>query len=79
MFDPDQFPRRSQDLEAAYHDAGQFCWGRAQAWQEVSNVFTPRCVAVRLPAHRVQDIDTPEDWRRAEWQFRLLRETVAGS
>ena len=74
MFDPDQFPRRSQDLEAAYHDAGQFCWGRAQAWLEVTNVFTPRCVAVLLPTHRVQDIDTPEDWMRAEALFQLLQD-----
>jgi pseudaminic acid cytidylyltransferase len=79
MFDPDQFPKRSQDLEPAFHDAGQFCWGRAQAWLKVSNVFTPRCLAVRLPPHRVQDIDTPEDWQRAEWLFKCLRESEAES
>lgn len=73
MFDPDQFPRRSQDLEPAFHDAGQFCWGRAQAWLSVRNVFTPACVAIRLPAHRVQDIDTPEDWHRAEWLFKAMQ------
>ena len=77
MFDPEQFPKRSQDLEPAFHDAGQFCWGRANAWLEVRNVFTPRCVAVRLPAHQVQDIDTPEDWKRAEWLFKFLRESEA--
>lgn len=73
MFDPAQFHCRSQDLEPAFHDAGQFCWGRANAWRQVTNVFTPRCLAVRLPAHRVQDIDTPEDWVRAEWLFRALQ------
>lgn len=73
MFDPEQFPKRSQDLEPAYHDAGQFCWGRAQAWLKVSNVFTPSCVAMRLPAYRVQDIDTPDDWSRAEWLFKAMR------
>ena len=70
MFDPTQFHRRSQDLEPAFHDAGQFCWGRALAWHSVENVFTPECVAIELPAHRVQDIDTADDWRRAEWIFR---------
>lgn len=70
MFDASQFHRRSQDLEPAYHDAGQFCWGLARAWQCTENVFTPECVAIELPAHRVQDIDTPDDWQRAEWMFR---------
>jgi N-acylneuraminate cytidylyltransferase len=41
----------------------------------VTNVFTQRCVAVRLPAHRVQDIDTPDDWIRAEWLLRALQAT----
>jgi pseudaminic acid cytidylyltransferase len=75
MFDSTQFDCRSQDLEPAFHDAGQFCWGRANAWQRVTNVFTQRCVAVRLPAHRVQDIDTPDDWIRAEWLLRALQAT----
>lgn len=70
MFDPAQYSRRSQDLEPAFHDAGQFCWGRAPAWMTVTNVFTPACLAHPLPPHRVQDIDTPEDWARAEWMFR---------
>lgn len=70
MFDPAQYSRRSQDLEPAFHDAGQFCWGRADAWMTVTNVFTPACLACPLPPHRVQDIDTPEDWQRAEWMFR---------
>jgi pseudaminic acid cytidylyltransferase len=79
MFDPEQFPKRSQDLEPAYHDAGQFCWGRARAWCSVSNVFTPACLAMRIPAHRAQDIDTPEDWSRAEWIFKSMRTLEAAS
>lgn len=74
MFDPAHFPRRSQDLEPAFHDAGQFCWGRARAWLAVDNVFTPSCVAITLPSHRVQDIDTPDDWQRAEWMFQALQQ-----
>lgn len=74
MFDATQFTRRSQDLEPAYHDAGQFCWGRASAWLGVDNVFTPTCRAWQLPAYRVQDIDSPEDWLRAEWMFQALHQ-----
>jgi len=70
MFDPKQFDTRSQDLEESWHDAGQFYWGTAEAWLEERAVFTLASVPVRLPRHRVQDIDTPEDWERAEWIFR---------
>jgi pseudaminic acid cytidylyltransferase len=73
MFYPEQFNTRSQDLEEAWHDAGQFYWGRAQAWIEERVVFTPASVPIPLPRHRVQDIDTPEDWLRAEWMFKAMR------
>lgn len=75
MFDPEHFNTRSQDLEEAWHDAGQFYWGRAQAWLEELVVFAPASVPVRLPRHLVQDIDTVEDWRRAELMFRALQMT----
>jgi N-acylneuraminate cytidylyltransferase len=73
MFQPQHFTTRSQDLEDAYHDAGQFYWGRAEAWLAESVIFGPASVAVLLPWHRVQDIDTPKDWERAEWMFKALQ------
>lgn len=73
MFQPEHAQTRSQDLEAAFHDAGQFYWGRAEAWLEERAVFSSASTAVRLPRHLVQDIDTPEDWLRAEWMFRAQR------
>lgn len=69
MFSPEHFNTRSQDLEEAYHDAGQFYWGRAEAWKEGRVIFAPGSAPVLLPRHRVQDIDTPEDWERAQWMF----------
>lgn len=72
MFSPEFFETRSQDLEEAYHDAGQFYWGRASAWLQGRQLFSPRSIPVRLPRHRVQDIDTPEDWVRAELMFKTL-------
>jgi N-acylneuraminate cytidylyltransferase len=62
---------RSQDLEPAYHDAGQFCWGRARAWRDGEVVFSSATLPVILPRWLVQDIDTPEDWARAEQLFQL--------
>ena len=73
MFNPEQFNTRSQDLEEAYHDAGQFYWGSAQAWLEGRPIFSPEAAALILPRFRVQDIDTPEDWERAEWLFRAMQ------
>lgn len=72
MFQPEHFSSRSQDLEEAYHDAGQFYWGYASSWLGDQVTFGPRSRAVVLPRHRVQDIDTLEDWTRAEWLFKAL-------
>ena len=65
---------RSQDLEEMWHDAGQFYWGRTAAWLAEKPIFNSRAYAVGLPRYRVQDIDTPEDWQRAEVLYRLLQE-----
>lgn len=73
MFDTKQFNSRSQDLEEAYHDAGQFYWGSVDAWRERKLIFSPASAPVLLPRYRVQDIDTLEDWVRAEWMFKALR------
>lgn len=73
MANPEQFSTRSQDLEEFFHDAGQFYWGTLQAWLEERPVFSPMSRPIILPRDRVEDIDTPEDWRRAEWLFQALR------
>lgn len=72
MIFPEHFPTRSQDLPEAIHDAGQFYWGSARAWKEEERLFSERAAPVMLPRHRVQDIDTDEDWQRAELLWRLL-------
>ena len=72
MFSPEHFMTRSQDLEEAYHDAGQFYWGTPEAWLEGKIIFAPHSSAILLPRHLVQDIDTPEDWMRAEFMMRAL-------
>lgn len=77
MFWPEHAATRSQDLEEAFHDAGQFYWGTVDAWLAERPIFAPASVPVRLPRHRVQDIDTEEDWRRAELQFAALKEAGA--
>lgn len=66
MFFPEHFDTRSQDLPVALHDAGQFYWGRPAAWLEGKRIFDRCSKPVMIPRWRVQDIDTPEDWERAE-------------
>ena len=73
MFQPETYNSRSQDLETAYHDAAQFCWGTTNAWLEERPVYGPNTVPIVLPRHLVQDIDTEEDWNSAEWKFKAIR------
>ena len=71
MFQPENFKRRSQDLEEAYHDAGQFYFARPSAWSATSNLFDD-ARPLLLPSWRVQDIDTEDDWVRAELMHQIL-------
>ena len=74
-FAPEHRLTRSQDLEEAYHDAAQFYWGRADAFVDGAVLFSPVSLAVILPRHLVQDIDTLEDWQRAELMYAALQAT----
>ena len=75
MFYPEFFSTRSQDLEESYHDAGQFYWGRARAFKDELQIFSEVSTPYILPRYLVQDIDTIEDWTRAEIMYRVLQES----
>lgn len=77
MWNPELYQTRSQDLEEAFHDAGQFYWGRARAWLDETPIFSCDAVPVVLPNERVQDIDTLEDWRVAELKFSNFYKSLA--
>lgn len=72
MFHPENYQVRSQDLEPAYHDAGQFYWAKGVSVLNSPSEFPDDAVPIILPRYRVQDIDTPEDWQRAELIFKVL-------
>lgn len=74
MFFPTEFDKRSQDLPVAYHDAGQFYWGRPDAWLQDKTIFDKHSAPIFIPRWSVQDIDTAEDWKRAEIIFKLIRD-----
>jgi pseudaminic acid cytidylyltransferase len=73
MFFPEHYAARSQDLPVALHDAGQFYWGRPVAWSEARPVFGDKSTTVMIPRWRVQDIDTEDDWHRAELLWHALQ------
>jgi len=72
MIYPEFAATRSQGLEVAFHDAGQFYVGRTQAWLDERPLHSERSRVHLLPHQQVQDIDTLDDWARAEaiLQFR---------
>ncbi|MBS4694433.1 pseudaminic acid cytidylyltransferase [Aeromonas allosaccharophila] len=71
-FWPEQMAKRSQDLEPAYQDAGQFYWGTRTAWLGGISPVGGEGIGHILPRHRVVDIDTPEDWHLAELLYKVL-------
>jgi len=73
MFYPEHMTSRSQDLEQAWHDAGQFYWGTAHSWLKNEPIFDKFSAPIKVDRHKVQDIDTLEDWIHAEWLFKAIR------
>ena len=68
---PEHEKSRTQDLEKAYFDAGQFYWGSKSSWISNDHIHK-NAVGFLIPNWRVVDIDTPEDWRRAEIMYKVL-------
>jgi pseudaminic acid cytidylyltransferase len=73
MFQPEYFESRSQDLEKAYHDAGQFYWGKTECFQSEVRMFSEHSIPFILPSYQVQDIDTPSDWIKAEALYQAMQ------
>jgi len=73
MIWPDYISVRSQDISEAYHDAGQFYWADAKKYLTEKRFFSKNAIPVVLPRYLVQDIDTEEDWQRAEMMFSIMK------
>ena len=68
---PEHELTKTQELESAFHDAGQFYWGRAEAWRELKKMHTDG-LGMEIPSYRVVDIDNEDDWKRAELLSQLV-------
>ena len=74
MFFPEHFESRSQDLPQALYDAGMFYMGRTDAWLQRLKIFENHSFPLKIPSWRVQDIDTPEDWVRADQMAKYIHD-----
>lgn len=72
MFQPENFNMRSQDLEPAFHDVGQFYWGKPNAFLSGIPMFSARAIGLKIPRNRVVDLDTLEDWEYATILSRIV-------
>lgn len=69
---PENLNSRSQDLPAAFHDAGQFYWMDVDKFLKEQKLFTSDSGTIVLSDMEVQDIDTDLDWKMAELKHTLL-------
>ncbi|MBO6252509.1 MAG: pseudaminic acid cytidylyltransferase [Bacteroidaceae bacterium] len=72
---PEYSNSRSQDLEATYHDAGQYYFYRVKPFR---NGAMLRTCGIVLSELEVQDLDTETDWKLAEMKYRLISKNLTG-
>jgi len=74
-FSKEDIGKRSQDLVETFHDAGQLYIAQNKTWlTPTARVFSEHSRMIKLPGHLVQDIDTEQDWKRAEVMFNVLKQ-----
>jgi len=78
MFWPINYNKRSQDLEPAYHDCGQFYFLTTEAVLKQKVLFPKYTVPIIVPESEAQDIDNEEDWEIAEMKFKLIKNARKG-
>ena len=76
MIFPEYYNSRSQDLPEVYHDAGLFYWAKPEIWKKKPERFSEKNSIVKIPNYRVQDIDTIDDWKKAEIAFEIINREI---
>ncbi len=72
MLWPEFLNTRSQDLKEVYHDAAQFYWKKLNC----NKKFTfDGNIPILIPRYLVQDIDTIEDFIKAELMYKALNDS----
>lgn len=73
LLQPDYILKRSQDIPASFHDAGAFYFFNVDSLKNNGSLWKGKVGGFQLPTERVQDIDTPNDWKMAELKYELLK------
>ena len=69
---PEHYNSRSQDLPEVYHDAGLFSWAKPEIWKKKKEGFNEKNSIIKIPNYRIHDIDTLDDWKRAEIIYEII-------
>ncbi|MBI5403289.1 MAG: pseudaminic acid cytidylyltransferase [Ignavibacteriae bacterium] len=72
LLQPENINKRSQDLEPAYHDAGQFYWLRIKEFLVNKSIITDKTAYYEIPELYAQDIDDESDWNIAELKYKII-------
>jgi pseudaminic acid cytidylyltransferase len=72
LFWPEHEQSRSQDLEEAFYDAGQFYWVHTKSFLRNKTTFPKISYPVIIPRYLAHDLDIPEDWESAEVIYKAL-------
>jgi N-acylneuraminate cytidylyltransferase len=75
MLWPENYPKRSQDLEPVFHDAGQFYWFKSEYILRVGKLFGDNVGGLVIDEMSVQDIDNESDWEMAEFKYHFIKKT----
>ena len=70
--EPENAPKRSQDLEPTYHDVGMFYYAKTNTFLEEENLVTSKTILFEMDESVIQDIDTIDDWKMAELKYKVL-------
>ena len=73
---PENAMKRSQDLEAIYHDCGQFYFYKTEEYRACRGNLKDGYVPIVVPETEVQDIDNLTDWKLAEMKYRMMLERI---
>ncbi len=68
---PEHIKTRTQDLEKAFYDAGQFYWFKTNGFCQRDSIITDNAGAIICSEMSVHDIDTESDWLVAEEKYRF--------
>lgn len=71
MFQPEHLNSRSQDLEPAFHDVGQFYFFNVETIIKERKLWTNNTGIVEISELEAQDIDNEIDWKLAEIKYKM--------